>query len=161
MLFPTPGDLPDPEIKPASLALAGGCYATEPPGKLQAYWRGLPFPSPVDLPNPGIESASLMSPALASGFFTTIATWEAPLSPRKKKNLFTMALFFQEILSCNNNISRSVMSDPMDYSLLGSSVHGDSPGKNTGVGRLSLLQGMFPTQKSNRGLLHCRGFFTS
>ena len=28
--------------------------------------------------------------------------------------------------------------------------------KNTGVGSLSLLQWIFPTQKSNRGLLHCR-----
>ena len=28
--------------------------------------------------------------------------------------------------------------------------------KNTGVGSLSLLQGIFPTQKSNWGLLHCR-----
>ena len=33
--------------------------------------------------------------------------------------------------------------DPMDCSSLGSSVHGDSPGKNTGVGSLSLLQGIF------------------
>ena len=28
--------------------------------------------------------------------------------------------------------------------------------KNTGVGSLSLLQGIFPTQESKRGLLHCR-----
>ena len=28
--------------------------------------------------------------------------------------------------------------------------------KNTGVGSLSLLQRIFPTQKSNQGLLHCR-----
>ena len=28
--------------------------------------------------------------------------------------------------------------------------------KNTGVGSLSLLQRIFPTQESNRGLLHCR-----
>ena len=28
--------------------------------------------------------------------------------------------------------------------------------KNTGVGRLSLLQWIFPTQESNQGLLHCR-----
>ena len=28
--------------------------------------------------------------------------------------------------------------------------------KNTGVGSLSLLQQVFPTQESNRGLLHCR-----
>ena len=32
----------------------------------------------------------------------------------------------------------------------------NSPGQNTGVGNLSLLQRIFPTQKSNWGLLHCR-----
>ena len=30
------------------------------------------------------------------------------------------------------------------------------PGQNTGVGSLSLLQGIFPNQGSNPGLLHCR-----
>ena len=34
--------------------------------------------------------------------------------------------------------------DPMGYSLPGSSVHGDSPGKNTGVGCHALLQGDLP-----------------
>ena len=42
------------------------------------------------------------------------------------------------------------------YSLLGSSVHGDSPGKNIGVDCYALLQGIFPTQGLNSGLLHCR-----
>ena len=32
----------------------------------------------------------------------------------------------------------------------------NSPGQNTGVGSLSLLQGIFATQGSNPGLLHCR-----
>ena len=32
----------------------------------------------------------------------------------------------------------------------------NSPGQNTGVGSLSLLQGIFPTQGSNPGLLYCR-----
>ena len=32
----------------------------------------------------------------------------------------------------------------------------NSLGRNTGVGSLSLLQGIFPTQGSNPGLLHCR-----
>ena len=32
----------------------------------------------------------------------------------------------------------------------------NSPGQNTGVGSLFLLQGIFPTQGSNSGLLHCR-----
>ena len=44
----------------------------------QEYWSELPFPNPVCLPDPGIGRVSLMSPALAGGFFTTSATWEAP-----------------------------------------------------------------------------------
>ena len=40
-----------------------------PPGSsVQEYWSGLPVPFTGDLPNPGIKP---MSPALASGLFTT------------------------------------------------------------------------------------------
>ena len=46
--------------------------------------------------------------------------------------------------------------DPVDCSLPGSSVHGDSPGKNTGMGCHALLQGIFPTQGLNSGLPNCR-----
>jgi len=55
----------------------------------QDYWRGLPFPSPGDLLNQGLEPASLKSPALASGFFTTSATWEAPKILHDIKNITT------------------------------------------------------------------------
>ena len=41
------------------------------------------------------------------------------------------------------------LSDPMDYT-------GHEILQNTGVGSLSLLQGIFPTQGSSPGLLHCR-----
>ena len=37
----------------------------------------MPCPPPGDLPDPGTEPAYLMSAALAGGFFTTSATWEA------------------------------------------------------------------------------------
>ena len=52
------------------------------------------------------------------------------------------------------SLSRSVMSDFLR-------LHGlyspwNSPGQNTGVGKLSLPQGIFPTQGSNPGLPHCR-----
>ena len=40
--------------------------------------------------------------------------------------------------------------DPMDYSPW------NFPGQNTGVGSLSLLQGIFPTQGLNLGLQYCR-----
>ena len=33
--------------------------------------------SPGDRPNPGVKPVSPVSPALAGGFFTTSATWEA------------------------------------------------------------------------------------
>ncbi|CAN0571786.1 unnamed protein product, partial [Rangifer tarandus platyrhynchus] len=47
----------------------------------------------------------------------------------------------------------------------GSSVHGDSPGKNAGVGCHALIQGIFPAQESNLRLLRlpalAGGFFTT
>ena len=45
---------------------------------------------------------------------------------------------------------------PVDCRIFGSSVYGDSPSKNTAVGCHALLQGMFPNQGLNPGLLHCR-----
>ena len=98
-------------------------------------------------------------------------------------------------MCCVFSQSCLTLCDPMDCSPPGSSVHGDSPGKNAGVGcmpssrdlpiqgmeprsptlqrdslpseppgkpnnprvgSLSLLQGIFLTQESNRDLLHCR-----
>ena len=50
--------------------------------------------------------------------------------------------------------SRSVVSDSLRPHGLYSPWK--SPGQNTGVGSLSLLQGIFPTQGSNPGLPHCR-----
>ena len=57
------------------------------------------------------------------------------------------------------SVSRSIMSDSLQ-------PHGlwpakllcpwNFPGKNTGVGSHPLLQGIFPTQGLNPGLLHCR-----
>ena len=46
--------------------------------------------------------------------------------------------------------------DPMERSPQGFSVHGDSPGKNSGVGCRVLLQGIFPVQGLNPGILHHR-----
>ena len=49
--------------------------------------------------------------------------------------------------------------DSTDYSPSSSSVHRDSPGKNTRVGCHALLQGICLTQGSNPGLPHCRWIF--
>ena len=39
--FPSPGDLPDPGIKPVTPALAGGLFTTEPPGKPYVFFSML------------------------------------------------------------------------------------------------------------------------
>ena len=61
------------------------------------------------------------------------------------------------IVTTGESESRSVVSDSLR-------THGlyspwNSPGQNTGVGSLSLLQGIFPTQGSNPGLPHRRWIF--
>ena len=77
-------------------------------------------------------------------------------------NLFSFCCFQIMYALCLSAVlclvaqSCSTLCDPMDCSRPGSSVHADSPGKNTGVGSLSLLQRNFLTQELNRGLLHCR-----
>ena len=55
--------------------------------------------------------------------------------------------------------SRSVVSDSLQPNGLYSQWN--SPGQNTGVGSLPLLQGIFLTQESNPGPLIAGGFFTS
>ena len=44
----------------------------------------------------------------------------------------------------------------LEYDYSYSMELGERVFENTEVGSLSLLQGIFPTQGSNRGLLHCR-----
>ena len=46
--------------------------------------------------------------------------------------------------------------DPLDCNLAGSSVRGESPGKNTGLSCHALLQEIFPTQGLNPDLPHHR-----
>ena len=56
----------------------------------QEYWSGLLRPPPEGLPDPGIEPASLTLPALAGGFFSMSATWEA-LSQLEKESALNTA----------------------------------------------------------------------
>ena len=107
----------------------------------QECWSGLPFPTLEDLPDPGIEPMSLVAPALAGGFFTT------GLPGKPKLNHVVLRLVTQSCLT---------LCDPIACSPQGSSVHRNSPGKNTGEACHSLLQGIFPTQGSEPALLHCR-----
>ena len=102
----------------------------------QEYWSGLPFPSLGDLPDPGMEPTSPVPPAFASRFFTASATWEASYASL-----------------CWAVTSRVRLFDHTDCSSPGSSVHTFLQAR---MSSHSLLQGIFPTQGLNPGLLHCR-----
>ena len=67
---------------------------------------------------------------LAGRFFTTV--------PPGKPQILSCAVLCLVAQSC------PTLCEPLDYSLPGSTLHGDSPGKNTGVGCRALLQ-IFPT----------------
>ena len=71
--FPSPGVLPNPEIKPWSSALRADSLPAEPPGKPKK--SGQPIPSPVDLSNPRME---LMSSASQADFLPTELSEKPP-----------------------------------------------------------------------------------
>ena len=60
----------------------------------------------------------------------------------------------EQVTLSSESDSRSVVSDSLRPHGMYSSWN--SPGQNTGVGSLSLLQGIFLTQGLSPGLLHCR-----
>ena len=89
------------------------------------------------------------------------ADWEHP--PRSGFRVSEISFFcgwtIIHFCICWHNLSVkslqlcSTLCDPMDCSPPGSSVPGDSPDKNTGMGCHALLQAFFLTQGSNPGLL--------
>ena len=68
-----------------------------------------------------------------------------------RKKLISIILVLLLFLVAQSCLS---LCDPMDCNSPDSSVHANSPGKNTGSH--ALLQGVLPTQGSNPGLLHYR-----
>ena len=114
----------------------------------------LGYPAPFNLPP---LSWDIVSSFLAFSFGLH------PLNCRQHPIVITLRNSLLHVVLCVSAQSWCVLScfsltlcDSMDCNPPGSSVHGDSPGKNTGVGCHALLQGIFPTQGSNPGLPHCR-----
>ena len=105
---------------------------------------------------------SLTTPALINLFPSTIPPQPPDLAPCPQYSespggyvMDVTATWWQRILKvCAKSLQLCpILCNPMDCSLPGSSVHGISPGKNTGVG-CHPSRGIFPTQGSNPLLLH-------
>ena len=114
----------------------------------QEYWSGYPFPSPRDLPNPGIKPSS---PALQVDSLPSELRWKPKYASWAIQSYMLLYLDLYILTICESCL---VVSDSLQPHGLYSTW--SSPGQNTGVGSLFLLQGIFPTQGSNPALLHCR-----
>jgi len=87
----------------------------------QEYWIGLLCPALGDLPDPGIKPVSLMYPALAGGFFTTRATWDAPL-PISQRQPQCLCLSSGFAVACESAFILCPMSAPSLIVQLSASV---------------------------------------
>ena len=99
---------------------------------------------------PGRPSAcGNSSPAPKLGLKTTCSLQTSLILPLLAETLWPFIT--STLVPCEStSVSCSVVSNSLW-------PHGlNSPGQNTGVGSLFLLQVIFPTQGSNPGLLHCR-----
>ena len=172
---PLPGDLPYPGTEPTSLmspALADGFFTTSTTchwfiikewnseaarGKRclgQGVWEGVwafhtlcrhaSLPKCPHFHHYVTSSVSLLLIMSFSGNFC---------HQHHHQQCFSLLKWESKVLVAQSCVT---LCDPIGYSLPGSSVQGDSPGENTGVGCYFFLQGIFPTQGSNPSLPHCR-----
>ena len=93
--FPPPEDLPDPGTEPASPALAGGFFTTEPPGKPLAFLFlfSLSVMSNTLQPH-GLQHTRLLSPSPSSG----ACSKSCPLSWRCHPNISSSVIPFSSCL---------------------------------------------------------------
>ena len=145
--FPSPGDLPNPGIEPGSPALQADSLLAEPREEVTKVgllrWLGI---------EPGqLFGRQLCSPLYRqcslnyTQIFYIVNKWL--IKAVKELNWKDGCMCAKSLQSC------PTLFNLVDCSLPGPSVHGDSPGKNTGAGcRAIPLQGVFPAQRANPGL---------
>ena len=104
--------------------IAGGFFTSWATREAQEYWSG--YSSPVDLPNPGIKPRS---PALQVDSLPTELSGKPFESESESCSVVSESLWPHGLYSPWNSL-----------------------GQNTGVGSLSLLQGIFPTKPKNTEL---------
>ena len=108
--FPSPGDLPYPGIELGSLALQADSLLTEPPASVLAYTS--------NKPEGGFQNGTCQHQVPHSRMSSPEGLLLASVSPRVNSNCF---LHLQETLQISLGLT---LSNPMDCSLPGSSIHG-------------------------------------
>ena len=136
----------------------------------QEHWSGLPCPPPGDLPNPGTNLSlphcrQILYHMTHQGSPNSLLKWNESLSVRLFVTPWTIQstefsrpeYWSEQPLPSPGDLPNPGI-EPRSPALPVDSLPGElwRKPKNTGVGSLSLLQVIFPTQESNWGFLHCR-----
>ena len=127
-----PGDLPNPGIEPRSPALQADSLPFEPTGKPK---------------NTGVGSLFLLQENFPTQELKWAPAMQADSLPAQLPGKPSVS--YAAAAAAKSLQSYPILCNAMDCSPPGSSVHGDSPGKDTGVDCHALLQGNFPAQGSN------------
>ena len=111
------------------------------------YWHPTPIPH-SHYPEMALQPANglVNSPHLAA-FHLSLSLQILWLMPGPKQNLYPLKVKSENCSAMSNSLRPHGLYSPRN-----------SPGQNTGMGSLSFLQGIFPTQRSNPSLPHCRFF---
>ena len=112
------------------------------------------------LKNPMDRGAWRATVHMVAKNWTLLSDWACTVNLKCCVWVYSKVLQLYVCVLCLVTRSSPTLCDPMVCRPPGSSVHEDSPGKNTSVGCHALPQGIFPTQGSNLGPLHCRRILT-
>ena len=149
-LFPSLGDLPNPGIEPRSPVLRADSWPDEPPGKPanNVSWINLSF-----------NSLLRVCAVLCLAAQSCLILWDPVYCSPSGASV--CGILQARILGLPYPAPGDLPSPefkPRSPTLQVDSLPPEPPGEpeNTGVGSLSLLQGIFTTEESNQGLLLCR-----
>ena len=114
---------------------------------------------PVDCSAPGSSVGGILQARTTGVDFHALLQG---ISPTQGSNLHLLLLLHWQVGAFPPGPPGKPLTPRESHSVMSHSLHPmdrswwNCPGQNTGVGSLSLLQGIFPTQGWNPGLLHCR-----
>ena len=123
-------------------------------------WQHARLPCPSLSPRVCSSSCPLSQlcyiPILSSATLFSFCLPSFPASGSDAHKIISVDMVFHKPQFSSVAQSCLALCNPKDWGPPGSSVHGDSPEKDTGVGCHALLQGIFLTQGYNPGPPHCR-----
>ena len=128
-------------------------------------YLSLPYHKPnslsfIPLTTPSFPATN-PSTVLKQQFCSEKEPWKSMTKNRRRKakiSIWAVAFLYASLSRLSDMKVKSQSHSVMFNSLWPHGLYSpwNSPGQNTGMGSCSLLQGIFPTQESNPGLLHCR-----